>query len=440
MKDAIRRVHDYLDDEIDDHQSRQLESWLGESPDNVRTFVRISHTHRQLRDLTIGQGSRPALATTDQTDCGIPARETSARKMSSGTTRRYATRRFIQLAVVLLVGVTVWLAFFNNVPMHTELRPRTLGRLSGTLDCQWADGQALTADGLLRQGDTLHVKRGLIEVTFDGGARAIVKGPAKLEIVDGARVRLKQGTIWTVCPKSSGFTVESPGTRIVDLGTEFGVDVKDDSLTEAYVLRGRVETQLIDPSGVVIRRAELGNGQATLLNSTERIIRPVKPAPYLFARELDRAQLQTPILHEEFGGRAVFRANQTSEKVSGVDGMPGSVAFDVRITTAGTYQVWLFGSGPRSLSDSIGIQLNRIDNYRAQREQEQPEQQAIHVGASHDGQARWTRVRWGGSGTAELVEGEYRLRITTQDLQAVVEHLVVQLRSLPSPTDQDIKP
>ncbi|RBP46115.1 FecR family protein [Roseimicrobium gellanilyticum] len=100
----------------------------------------------------------------------------------------------------------------------------------------------------MRAGDTLNAGRfelgcGLAQIEFFSGAQLLLEGPAVLEIVspweavctDGkARVR--------VPPPAQGFRLLTPGMKLVDLGTEFGVHV--DSAKgegEVHVFEGEVE-------------------------------------------------------------------------------------------------------------------------------------------------------------------------------------------------------
>ncbi len=100
----------------------------------------------------------------------------------------------------------------------------------------------------MRAGDTLNAGRfelgcGLAQIEFFSGAQLLLEGPAVIEIVspweavctDGrARVR--------VPPPAQGFRLHTPGMKLVDLGTEFGVQV--DSArgdAEVHVFEGEVE-------------------------------------------------------------------------------------------------------------------------------------------------------------------------------------------------------
>jgi hypothetical protein len=100
----------------------------------------------------------------------------------------------------------------------------------------------------MRSGDTLNAGRfelgcGLAQIEFFSGAQMLFEGPGTIEIIspweavchDGkARVR--------VPPPAQGFRLLTPGMKLVDLGTEFGVQVNGAAGTgEVHVFEGEVE-------------------------------------------------------------------------------------------------------------------------------------------------------------------------------------------------------
>ena len=88
---------------------------------------------------------------------------------------------------------------------------------------------------------------GVVELNFDGGARVRVEGPAEFEAKSAGRIELARGRLSAHVPRRArGFTVSTPTAEIIDLGTEFGVEVESSGLTNVEVHRGTVEV-----SGVV---------------------------------------------------------------------------------------------------------------------------------------------------------------------------------------------
>ena len=83
---------------------------------------------------------------------------------------------------------------------------------------------------------------GYVSLEFYKGARLTVAGPAKLELVDPQRVICHFGKIRANVPAvARGFTVVTAESEIVDLGTEFAMEVGPTGQTEVHVFDGEVE-------------------------------------------------------------------------------------------------------------------------------------------------------------------------------------------------------
>jgi len=212
-----------------------------------------------------------------------------------------------------------------------------VGRITDLFHCQGEkkaakSGQTLQIHGsrlqktvsLVALGDKFSLASGLLEITYDSGARVILQGPVTYEINshDGgflscgkltARLEKKGSGVrgqgsekvtsgqplvvsgqWSVAseanPKSQitksqisnplpspaprrqspapVFAVRTPTATVTDLGTEFGVEVNKAGSTTSHVFRGSVRVQLTSDQGV-----PTGDGQVLHENQSARIER-----------------------------------------------------------------------------------------------------------------------------------------------------------------------
>ncbi|MGC4013355.1 MAG: FecR domain-containing protein [Luteolibacter sp.] len=115
-------------------------------------------------------------------------------------------------------------------------------RITGLTGVEWADGgepDLLESHGQVRQ---LSIRTGLVELTYSSGVRVTLEGPVDYSIVDETSGRLTMGKLVAYVPKGAeGFHVDYAKGRVVDLGTEFAMDVHEDGKTELGVFEGKVQ-------------------------------------------------------------------------------------------------------------------------------------------------------------------------------------------------------
>ncbi len=145
------------------------------------------------------------------------------------------------MAVALLVAVALGLSIYIRGVVQQSAHPSSVARIGQLKDC---DATAPAADSLLAAGRKLVFERGLMEVVFDGGAKTIVQGPAKVELQSPSAVLLLRGSLTADVPAvAHGFTVHTPNATVVDLGTRFGVACQADQ-TDVEVFAGKVVLRL----------------------------------------------------------------------------------------------------------------------------------------------------------------------------------------------------
>jgi hypothetical protein len=115
----------------------------------------------------------------------------------------------------------------------------TLVKVAG---CKWGACTLPTQTGSRLSAGLLRLDSGKAQITFDNGARLYLQGPAVFYLYSPSRTHLRSGKLVANVPEQAiGFTIETQRAEIVDLGTEFGVNVAQSGDTEVQVLDGEVE-------------------------------------------------------------------------------------------------------------------------------------------------------------------------------------------------------
>lgn len=156
---------------------------------------------------------------------------------------------------------------------HATLR-RSVG-LSWPSDAvPFREGDVLP-DGLLKFDD------GIAEIDFFCGATLIVEGPATLDLESDWSVRVVQGRLRAnVPPAARGFVVKAADSEIVDLGTEFALEVGTET-ARVEVIDGEVELRggrhdgdhLLTGQGQWLRGTETGADEFDGLSTVNDVLR-----------------------------------------------------------------------------------------------------------------------------------------------------------------------
>ena len=99
---------------------------------------------------------------------------------------------------------------------------------------------------------------GSVELTFDSGAVVTVDGPIEFRPLSTGQLELRRGRLLANVPqKAIGFTVSTPTSKIVDLGTEFEVAVNEAGESDVQVLKGEVEVAPLTNEGDEVQKWRL---------------------------------------------------------------------------------------------------------------------------------------------------------------------------------------
>lgn len=114
--------------------------------------------------------------------------------------------------------------------------------LSDCMNAIWADVDYKMEKGtpLVTSQDSLSLREGYTELLFDNHTRVIIEGPAEFKILAEDRIGLNYGKVYATVPKEAiGFSVYTQNAKVIDMGTEFGVEAEADGDTQLHVLKGK---------------------------------------------------------------------------------------------------------------------------------------------------------------------------------------------------------
>lgn len=166
------------------------------------------------------------------------------------------------------------------------------------VDAVWEPSDAPgPAEGRPVPAGRLRLRSGVATLGIVNGVTLTLEGPADVDLVSVDRVFCRRGKLRTRVPKGAeGFVVASPSSAVVDLGTEFALNVGDDGRARVMVFEGVAEAALLGASGEprhsqLIERDRAFDLDAGVGRIREAAIRPeaFAPAPALRDRDLELA-------------------------------------------------------------------------------------------------------------------------------------------------------
>ena len=195
--------------------------------------------------------------------------------------RSYQSRlaTFAAIAASFAVAVSLWNTGEPTGVAFTEAEPRftrdangasvaTLVRASRVV---WRPGDAPLSDlSRLLPGERIRIDSGQVEIVFDTGVELVIAGRADAVIESDMRVVGKLGKFSArVSDRGRGFTIETPATDVIDLGTEVGVEIDSFGGTKVAVFQGEVD--LLYDGDRTGRSAETAQNQPERLRVGEAV-------------------------------------------------------------------------------------------------------------------------------------------------------------------------
>lgn len=143
-------------------------------------------------------------------------------------------------------GLVFFIGFWTGRRPETRIaqaaQAQGVARITGLVGVEWDANAAPDLSGAAGKSQRLAFRTGLAELTYANGVRVTVEGPADLTVTGNNTARLDAGRMVAAVPKGAeGFTVDYAGGKVVDLGTEFGLDLTAAGKTELGVFEGEVE-------------------------------------------------------------------------------------------------------------------------------------------------------------------------------------------------------
>ena len=193
------------------------------------------------------------------------------------------SKRNLYAAVLSAAALLFLVLLVRFVPEHNLHEVVTL---TDNMNAEWINASPEKGARLLSDGTPRLLQKGLIELLFDTNARVVIEGPASFEILAEDRIGLEYGRVFASIPQEAiGFSIYTDGAKVVDLGTEFGLEV--DSLGDTYLHMIKGKTRLIAGDNSNPISLEISEGTAKKVSAGTQALLDISCDKGHFARAFD---------------------------------------------------------------------------------------------------------------------------------------------------------
>lgn len=275
-----------LENDITDREIESLNQWISDDPKSIEKYCSFLEDYAIIQTLVAGEIDREnndlddagfdkamwnALLEFEKTapeiEVASPQKEPKVavvKEMLKVQSTRSKVNKFQLYTLILSVAAIFFLVLYLRLtPPNTHMEVATL---SDMIDVKWADSTVSLQKGdrLFTNHEPLGLSKGFIKIETDRGVTLTIEGPAEFEIIKEADLYLSYGRMYAqVTPQGIGFTVSTANSKVIDLGTEFGIKADFDE-TELHVMRGKTVLISGDPKSSK-KQYEINMGQAKVV-------------------------------------------------------------------------------------------------------------------------------------------------------------------------------
>lgn len=270
--ELLELLETFCRNDLTAEQQTRLQELANRDDESRRTYVRYVHMHICLRRAF--EKAEPAAHSVGEKAPALPL--AASRPLPRPSISRFGLRRPLLAASVLILltaGFAFWIFHAAQPPAHVAV-------LSHTIGC----GPEIPAPGAKLTPGKIELASGVAEITSGNGTVLVLEAPAVLELIDSARGFLHAGRVVVrVPPTATGYILETSKARLIDEGTEFGVDVDHSGDTLIQVFDGVVMADCKEEAQservTAGRTVQIGGqpGVRELPSSAERFVRRMPP-------------------------------------------------------------------------------------------------------------------------------------------------------------------
>ncbi len=274
----------------------ELHSWLASEPDLFASALGGFH-----EPVAPSEGARASARfnvhqSEGQENSGRRPVGELKRRERRAPVARVAAAVLALAACVALLAAGWWGLQVSRQNNRHGATSRAVAMLNRVVDAQWSAREKTPRLGAPLEPGWLRLDSGLAQIVFYSGARVVIEGPAALQIISPGEAVCRSGRLTAeVPPQARGFRIVTPQMNVTDLGTVFGLEVKDRQ-TELHVFKGSVEFQ---PAAASVKQNLREGAGAVMDHSRSPKFITANPAGFASLFDLQAKSVAAEVLRHE---------------------------------------------------------------------------------------------------------------------------------------------
>ncbi|QDU56653.1 alpha/beta hydrolase family protein [Aeoliella mucimassa] len=248
-----------VDDPLDASTRKQLELELLADAQHRQAYVEQVLIHTSLQ----WQYKQPA-------SCDFESEQIHGDASSIDASTKHSRWSFRSIGLTVLAASLLFVA--GLAALWQSRSAPTLATVSGANNVTFASSDPQIVVGQQLSKQVVSIESGELELVFSSGATVLLGGRTEVELVSPLLMKLNHGQVTsTVSEGAIGFKVITPNLDVVDLGTEFGVEVDAQGGTDVVVFSGQV--RLERDSKALVNVGLLTEGQGVRVDQNQQVER-----------------------------------------------------------------------------------------------------------------------------------------------------------------------
>lgn len=190
-----------------------------------------------------------------------------------------------------IITFAISLAAFFVLLAYIHFNPRVsfeVATVVGAVNAEWSASLPLHKGLRLPvSSESFHIQKGVLELESDKGVNIVLEAPAGFYFRSPDEIYLDYGRAYARVPAGgSGFSIQTGSSKIIDLGTEFGVHTDTRGETELHVFKGNT-VLITGGKNKPQKTREVPAGKAMRVSHFDGRVTDIEPCRKMFVQQID---------------------------------------------------------------------------------------------------------------------------------------------------------